>query len=76
MSITTELKCRPASLDDIDIMFDLEINSYPASETASREGMLARLKEATDFFHVVMKENKQGEYEILGFINGTLSSGM
>mmetsp|Transcript_8371 Transcript_8371/g.13560 ORF Transcript_8371/g.13560 Transcript_8371/m.13560 type:complete len:476 (+) Transcript_8371:321-1748(+) len=61
------------ALGDADLkrVIDLESKSYPEDEAASKESVVERWKNASEYFMVAKDEE-----EIIGFVNGTCSDGI
>lgn len=66
--------------EDLEKVFALEIDSYHPDDAATFEMIQYRLKQARNYFIVLLKihhcgSQRNDEAEIVGFINGTCSNG-
>lgn len=62
-----EYSFRPAKIEEVEAISNLEAESYPADEAASPTNIRYRVEKANDFFYVLVNNHE----EIAGFINGT-----
>ena len=79
--MSTPLVFKPATLADLDIVSDIETQSYHPDEAASREQIANRMKYAADchpnlFYAAWLEQNEEDDKEktLAGFVCTTLGS--